>query len=281
MAATLAGAAGARGNRCRPADRRRVHGLADLRRRAGHWGAAERLIAGQPLYDVNAPANEPYAFWYPPIIAQVLAPFTLVLPPLAFTILWTAALVVCLWALADRNVFVALALIAFLPVALELRVRNVHLVVAVLVVLAIRRSWAFWIPAAALKIAPAIGPIYLLAAGRRREALLTAGAGFAVLFLSVVISPAAWVDFLRIVSDRAGSDTAGLPGVPYLARLAAGSLVAVLAGRRGGRVGEIGVVIAIMVANPTLWPNSFSLLLAVVPLARAWYRERGLAAAPG
>lgn len=246
-----------------------------------YWGAAERLVAGRPLYDVNAPANQPYAFWYPPVVAQLLAPLTLVLPPVAFTILWTAALVICLWALADRNVFVALALIAFLPVALELRVRNVHLVVALFVVLAIRRSWAFWIPAAALKIAPAIGPIYLLAAGRRREAFLTAGVGLAVLLVSVAISPGAWADFLGIVAGRAGSDAGGVPGVPFVARLALGTLIAILAGRRGGRMGEIGVVIAIMVANPTLWPNSFSLLLAVVPFARAWRRERPVAAVPG
>ena len=233
-----------------------------------YWRAAQRLLAGQPLYDLSAPANQPYAYWYPPVLAQVLVPFTLVLPPAAFTVLWTILLVTCIWLLAGRNVFVALALVAFLPVALELRVRNVHLLIALLTVLALRRSWFFWIPAAAMKIAPAVGLIYLLAAGRRREAALAAAIGLAVLAVSVALSPAAWVDFAELVSGRAASDTGGLLGLPYAVRLAAGVLIAGAAGRRGGRAGEIGVVIAIFIANPTLWPNSFSLLLAIIPLVR-------------
>ncbi|MES2211173.1 MAG: glycosyltransferase 87 family protein [Chloroflexota bacterium] len=239
-----------------------------------YWAAAQRLVAGEPLYDVSAAANQPYAFWYPPIVAQVLSPFTLILSPAAFTILWTGLLLACMWLLAGRNVFVALALVAFLPVALELRVRNVHIVVALLTVLALRRSWAFWIPAVALKIAPLVGPIYLLAAGRRREAALATALGLAVLAVSVALSPAAWVDFGAVVSGRAGSDIGGLPGLPYAVRLAAGILLAVIAGRRGGRAGEIGVVIAILVANPTLWANAFSLLVAIVPLARSPRRDR-------
>lgn len=233
-----------------------------------YWTAAQRLVAGQPLYDATALPNQPYAYWYPPVLAQVLAPFTLFVGAPAFTAFWTLLLMACLWELSGRRLFVALAMIAFLPVALELRVRNVHLLIALLTVLALRRSWIFWIPAVAMKIAPVVGPIYLLAAGRRREAALAAIAGAVVLAISIAVSPGAWLDFAAVASMRAAADTGGLLGIPYTVRLMAGVLVAVAAGRRGGRAGEVGVVIAILLANPTMWANALSLLVALVPLLR-------------
>lgn len=234
-----------------------------------YWSAAQRLVAGQPVYDITALPSQPYAYWYPPVLAQVLAPFTLLVGPPVFTAFWTVVLMACLWELSGRRIFVALAMIAFLPVALELRVRNVHLLIALLTVLALRRSWIFWIPAAAMKIAPVVGPIYLLAAGRRREAALAAITGAIVLAISVAVSPGAWLDFAAVASTRAAADTGGLLGLPYSIRLTAGILMAVVAGRRGGRGGEVGVVVAILFANPTLWANALSLLVAIVPLLRA------------
>lgn len=234
-----------------------------------YWHAAQRLVAGQPLYDPSAAPNTPYAFWYPPPIAQVLAPFTSILSADAFTTLWTIGLLACLWWLGGRNVLVALALIAFLPVAVELRTRNVHLILAVLVVLALRRSWIFWVPAAALKIAPALGAVYLLAAGRIREAVGVGLLGGAVLALSYVLAPDAWRDFVTIVGARAGTDGGALIAVPFPVRFALGAVLAGLGGRLGGHRGEILLVVGLTVANPTLWATALSLLVAVVPLLRS------------
>lgn len=234
-----------------------------------YWSAAERLLRGEGLYDPASSPNTPYAYWYPPVMAQALAPFTLVLPPPAFTAIWTALLVACVWQLAGRNAVLALACVAFLPVALELRVRNVHLLIALLTVLALRRSWIFWIPAAALKLAPVLGVVYLLGAGRRREAALTLAAGAAIAAASVVLAPSAWADFSVVALQRATSDGGGLVPVPYALRLAAGTVLAFVAGRRGGRAGEVSLVVAITLASPTLWANAFGQLLAVLPLLRA------------
>jgi len=234
-----------------------------------YWRAATRLLDGLPLYDAAAPPNTPYAYWYPPVLAQVLAPFTLIASPEAFTVFWTVLLMGCIWLLAGRDVFVALACIAFLPVALELRVRNAHLIIALLTVLALRRSWVFWIPAAALKLAPGLAVVYLLAAGRRREAMLVVMGGAMVLGLSVVLAPGPWRDFVAVALGRAASEDGTFVAIPYLARLAGGAGIAIVAGRRGDRVGEVGLVIAITLANPTLWGNAFSILLAIVPLLRS------------
>ena len=246
-----------------------------------YWAAAQRLVAGDPLYDPGAPANQPYAYWYPPVLAQILAPFTLFVPAPLFTAAWTILLLGCIWWLAGRDVFVALAIVAFLPVALELRVRNAHLVIAALTVLALRRSWVFWIPAAALKVSPIVGPVYLFAAGRRREAGLVAVAGLLVLAISVALTPGAWAGFLDIATGRVVSDAGGWFGIPYAARLAAGVALATVAGLRGGRAGEVVLVTAILIANPTLWANSLSLLVAIPALLRTWPARRDAVVSAG
>ena len=51
-----------------------------------YWLAGARLAAGQPLYDPTAAPNTPFAYWYPPTLAQVLAPVTSFLSADAFSV---------------------------------------------------------------------------------------------------------------------------------------------------------------------------------------------------
>ena len=250
-----------------------------------YWLAGARLAAGEPLYDLAAAPNTPFAYWYPPPLAQVLAPLTSFVAADAFSVAWTILLLTCLWWLAGRDVLIALALVAFLPVAVELRVRNVHLLMAVLVVLALRRSWAFWVPAAALKITPVLGVAYLAAAGRWRDAVKVAVLGLAVLGVSVAVGPGAWREFLDVVGVRAGTDGGSLLPIPFAIRFAAGAALAVIAGLvAAGRLGagtlprgagEVLLVVGLTIANPTLWMTAFSLLIAIVPLWRTRHEAPG------
>jgi hypothetical protein len=233
---------------------------------SAYWYAAQRLLAGQPLYDPTAFVQTPYAFWNPPIVAQFLAPLTLVLSQDAYIALWTAVLVGALWWLCGRDPIVSLAAVAFLPVALELDVRNMHILIAALVVLALRRSWAWWVPAVALKIAPILGVFYLAAAGRHSDALKVLGLGALVAAISVVLAPDAWLGFWEVVVARAAADGGGIVSIPYPLRFGVGVGLALLAGRRGGRRGEALLVVAILIANPTLWVNAFSQLVALIPI---------------
>jgi len=117
-----------------------------------YWLAAKRLVAGLPLYDPSAAPGTPYAYFYPPPVAQVLAPFTAFVPDAVFVAAWTVLLLACLWWLGGGNAFLALALVAFVPVSIELWYRNVHLLLAVLIVLGLRRHPAFFAVAAAIKV---------------------------------------------------------------------------------------------------------------------------------
>lgn len=231
-----------------------------------YWLAAQRLAAGQPLYDPTAFPGTPYAYWYPPPLAQVLAPFTPFVPDLAFSLAWTVLLVGCLVYLAHGRLLVALAMVAFLPIAVELWYRNVHLVLAVLVVLALRRSPLAWIPAAAIKVTPVLGIGYLLAARRYREAIAVSVVGLAVLGVSVVVSPAAWSQFLSVVLGMGGTSGASIVPVPFPVRFAIAAALAIGAGRVGGRAGESLLVVALVLGNPTLWATSLSMLAALVPI---------------
>jgi hypothetical protein len=238
-----------------------------------YWRAATQFAAGGSMYDPTAtPGDASYGYWYPPPLAQVLAPFTSLISSETFSVIWTVLLLGCLWWLGGRDVLVALALIAFLPVAVELRVRNVHLVLAVLVVLALRRSWLFWIPAAAIKVAPVLGVLYLAAARRWKEALAVGIVGGAVLLASVLLAPSAWQDFFSIVLPRAGSSGASILPIPYPVRFAAAAGLALVAGRLSvqgrGPAADALLVCALILANPTLWVTALSLLIALVPLWR-------------
>ena len=143
----------------------------------------------------------------------------------------------CLLWLAGRRVLVALALVAFPPVAIEFWFRNIHLVLAVLVVLAVRRGWLFSV-AASIKLAPGLGIPWLLAAGRRKDAAVAVGVGAAILAVSVILSPDAWRDWVDIVMARGPDDVASFLPIPYGVRAVAGLALALVAGR--ARVSVVG-----------------------------------------
>ena len=68
----------------------------------------KRVYLGTPLYDPNATSITPFAFWYPPVVAQVVAPISAVVPSEAFSWAWTGVLVACLLNFLGMPIFVLL-----------------------------------------------------------------------------------------------------------------------------------------------------------------------------
>ena len=231
-----------------------------------YWLASQRLLNGEPLYDPAATIVTPYAYWYPPVLAQALAPIAAILPSGAFTAAWTVLLLVCVWFLGGRTPLGGLALIAFLPVAVELWFRNIHLVLAVMVVLGLRRWPALFAVGASIKIAPGLGIVYLAARGRWRDAVVASLVGAAILVVSVILSPDSWRQFVEILTARGPGEANGFLPVPYFARAAIGLVLAVVAGRLRPSLGEPLLVVAVTVALPTLWFTALSMLAAIVGL---------------
>ena len=233
-----------------------------------YWLAAQRLLAGQPLYDVTATTTTPYAFWYPPIVAQVLAPIVAVVPSAVFGWGWIVLMLGCLWWLAGRSLLVALAMCAFPPIAVEFASRNVHLIIAVLLVLGLRRWGGWFAVGAAIKLAPVLGIPYLALRGRSHEAVVATAVGAGLLLGSLVLAPDAWRQFVDVMRMRGPSDGSAMFPVPYVARLVAGVALMIVAARLEPRIGEPLLVVAVTVALPTLWFTALATLAAVVPLVR-------------
>jgi len=154
------------------------------------------------------------------------------------------------------------------PVSIELWYRNVHLLLAVLIVLGLWRHPAFFTVAAAIKVAPVLGLVYLVARGRYRDALL-AVLGFAILFVRLLVSPVAWQQFVDVIAGSAGTVGASTVPVRFPVRAATGVVLALAAGRLRPLLGEPVLVVAIVIANPTLWVTALSMLVAIVPLLRS------------
>ncbi len=237
-----------------------------------YWLAARRIIDGLPLYDPSATIVTPYAYLYPPPLAQALVPVALVVPSWLFSVLWTVGMGIALWWLAGRDIIRAFALIAFLPVAVEFWFRNVHLFLAVLVVIGLRgRPWGLSV-GAAVKVAPGLGLLWFAVRRRWRDLAVMFGVGLAILVVSVLIGPdqwLAWIDYLRAQDPFAQS---AFFGVPFPIRAAVAVVLTVVAGSIAGWRGEVLLVGAITLALPSLWFTGLSLLVAAVPL----YRDRHL-----
>ncbi len=234
-----------------------------------YWLAADRLLHGQPLYDPTATLVTPYAYLYPPPLAQVLVPVVAIVPSWLFDAAWTVAMGLALWWLAGRDVLRALALVAFPPVAAEFWFRNINLFLAVMVVLGLRR-WAGWFAiGAAIKVSPGLGIPYIALRGRWRDAAIATGVGLAILAVSVVLAPSDWQAYISFLVDRGPAQQSSFLPVPFIARALVAVVLVVIGSRLDQRRGDILLVVAVTLALPSLWFAGLSVLVALVPLSRA------------
>lgn len=233
-----------------------------------YWLAARRLIDGAPLYDPAATIVTPFAYLYPPPLAQVLVPVAAVVPSWLFSAAWTLAMGLALFWIAGRDVLRALALVAFPPVAVEFWFRNVHLLLAVLVVLGLRHASGWFAIGSAIKVAPGLGIAYQAARGRWRSAAAATLIGFAMLTVSVALSPDAWRAYVGFALAVDPLQQSSFVAIPLPIRALAGVVVVLVAARLPRRTGDPLLVVGVTLALPSLWFTGLSLLVAVVPLVR-------------
>jgi len=234
-----------------------------------YWIAGYRLWHGLPIYVDPSVAFEPFAFHYPPPVAQVLAPIVAVIPAVPFLLAFRALLLLTLWDLAGRRMLDMLALIAFVPVAWSLRVENVELLMAMAVVLGLRRwPWLFSI-GALVKVSPGLGLVYFAMRRRWRDVAVSAAIGAAIVGISFILAPDLWPQSLAAIAGRTDAIGNSLVPVPYTVRAAAGFGLAVVAGLVGARRGELLLVGAVTIANPGLSLQGFAVLAAAIPIWRA------------
>ncbi|NJD27537.1 MAG: DUF2029 domain-containing protein [Chloroflexi bacterium] len=270
-----------------------------------YYLAAERLLAGQPLYDPNAQATGSFGlYFYPPPFALLLAPLTL-LPEAVAVWGWTlamavaAALAVALMPVPVRVRWIVLLLAALSwPLVYAIKLGQVGPLVLLLFSLGWRwldRPWPLGLSmglGTIAKIQPALLVLWAVVAGRRRAAAI---ALVTVLALSaaatLVTGPGAWLDEASLLSRvsrpvltpgafglgrlafEAGTPET-LATLIHYANLALVALVAVVAPLRATPAASYLVVaVASHFASPVLWDHYALVLLLPVAflLARGWW----------
>ena len=203
-----------------------------------YWLAGRAIVEGRSPYELSTGPVVPFAYHYPPPLAQAMAPVSMVLDAWPFEYAWLGLMGACLAWIAGWRPLLALALVAIVPVAVEFWFRNIHLQLAVLAVLAIRYRPALFGVAAAIKLSPAVGIVYLAAAGRWRAAAEATGALAVIVAISAIVAPELWVEFVDTLVARGPGDASGILPIPYVLRVAAAVVLAAVA---GGASAEPGV----------------------------------------
>jgi hypothetical protein len=222
-----------------------MHGLGvDAR---AYWG----IDLAHPYTASAVGATSTYL--YSPAFAQVLAPFA-ALPFPVFFALWTALLVGTLiwlvrpwpWAL----------LIFALPVSFELLVGQVHLLIAASLVLAFRHPAAH-VVGVFTKITPGIAVLWHPLRREWRAFAIVCLAIGAVFAVSFALSPSAWIDWFQFLTSSTGR------GELLWVRIVAGIGLVVLGALTDRRW---LVPVAVWIALPVVWIESWVILLAVIRL---------------
>jgi Glycosyltransferase family 87 len=192
-------------------------------------------------------------YLYSPAFAQILAPFG-ALPFGVFFAVWTAAsIAVLIWLV--RPWPWALGILA-LPIIYELMVGQVHLFIAAAIVVGFRYP-AAWVLPILTKITPGIGILWFPIRREWRSFGIAVGATLAVVAVSALLSPGAWADwfaFLTSSTDR---------GELLYPRIALG-VVLVAFGALTDR--RWLVPVAVWIALPVVWIESWVILLAIIRL---------------
>ena len=191
-----------------------------------------------------------------PVLAGLRAgprPFAL-LPFDPFYALWTVAEVaVLIWLV--RPWPWALGILA-LPILYEFAVGQVHLFIAAAIVVGFRYPAAWALPILT-KITPGIGLLWFLMRREWRPFAIAAGTTLAIVAISFVLSPSAWFEwiaFLTASTDR---------GEALYLRIAVG-IALVAFGALTDR--KWLVPVAVWIALPVVWVESWVILLAIIRL---------------
>jgi hypothetical protein len=203
--------------------------------------------------------GSPIAYVYSPAFIQAVAPLTW-LPWLLFMAIWTALLIAAVRFLTGRRLFA----IGMLLATLELAGGNIHLLLAVAIVLGFRwpATWSFVL---LTKVTPGIGLLWFVVRREWRQLGIALGATALITAASATIMPQAWLDWFNLLSGLAGHDGgtwAAVP-IPFLVRLPIGVAIVVWGARTDRRW---TVPVAAMLALPALWYGGLTMLLAVIAL---------------
>jgi hypothetical protein len=222
------------------------------------------------LYRGTESANGIGTFRYAPAFAQLLAPLS-ALPFSTFLLIWDALLVGTLVWLGGRWAL-AFCVIPFIPG--EIVYGNIHLLLAAAIVLGFRYPWT-WAFVLLTKVTPGIGLLWFVVRREWRNLAIAIAGTAVVIVASAALAPDLWPAWIRSLANTPEATGINHVPIPLLARLPVAALV-VTWGALTNRPWT--VPLASMIALPTIWSHSLSMiagsLALLLPARRAWFRRR-------
>lgn len=223
-----------------------------------YWTAGGHLLAGEPVYGAGVGGYA--AFLYPPPLAQVFAPLSLLPFPIVVW-LWRAVILIALRIAVGSWRNAGLAMLLWPPVISEIDAGNVHLLIAAATAEAIRGRAQGIGPVALTKFATVAAVPMAMRTGPR--GLLIGGAIAAItLVFSFLAAPDLWVSYVQFALSGPPPN----PGwynlgdqIPGWLRFGTAAAMA-LAAMRWARLAGVAVTLAL----PVLWVHGLSTLVAVV-----------------
>ena len=213
-----------------------------------YWGAdLDNLYQGAQI-------GEREAFLYSPAFAQVLIPLRLLPFEVAYALWLAASIAMLIWMRVAWT-------LAFPPVLADLYWGNVHVFYALVIVLGFRYA-AVWALPILTKVVSGIGVLWFAFRLEWRPLGIALGTSAAIAFVSFLLAPGLWFDWVDSLVANSGRETGmRFDVVPLPVRLAGGVLI-LLWGARTDR--RWTVPIAVFLASPTIWPGTGAILVAAV-----------------
>lgn len=230
-----------------------------------YWGYPRQPLYGEP--GVSVAGIDLYR--YSPAFVPLMTLFT-ALPWPVFVAGWiTLLFVTYVWLVGPWW----LPLLAFAPFLIELRMANVHLLLAAAIVLGFRwpAAWSFVL---LTKVAPGVGLLWFVVRREWRSLAIALGATAAVVGVSFLLAPSDWVDWFVSLARTTQDDPPLSIHVPLMARLAV-AVALVAWGARTDR--RWTVMVAATISLPTLWVHGLAMLAGVIALQRGLPEARSFA----
>jgi hypothetical protein len=209
------------------------------------------------------------AYLYAPAFAQVISPLT-ALPWPVFSAIWTGLILAAyLWLVGPW----ALPLVLAIPIALEIYLGQIDILLAAAIVIGFRypAAWAFPL---LTKVSPGIGLIWFAVRREWGSLLVALAATAAVAAISNMIDPASWRGWLDLLV-RSATERHTIEGTYVAVNIWLRVPVAVALIVWGARTNRRWTVpVGVLLSMPVLWVNVLTILVAIIPL------QEGVAPAP-
>jgi len=217
------------------------------------------------------------AYLYSPAFALAISPLTAFPWPI-FAALWTSLILAAyLWLVGPW----ALALVLAIPVALEIYLGQVDILMAAAIVVGFRYpvAWAFPL---LTKVSPGVGLIWFAVRREWSSLLVALAATMSIAAVSAVIDPAGWRGWLELLG-RSATERQAIEGTYVAIDIWVRAPVAVALIVWGAMTDRRWTVpVGVLLSMPVLWVNVLTILIAIVPLqvrvapapAREWLRGK-------